>query len=76
MEPDPMNSPAPPLTPAELAAFRARQRSRSRALALVLIALVLLFFAITIVKLRAEGVRYAHERQQRATSTNPVEHPQ
>jgi hypothetical protein len=40
------------LTPAELAAFRARQKSRSRALALVLMALVVLFFAITIVKIK------------------------
>ena len=44
-----------PLTPAELAAFRARQNSRSRALALVLIAVVVLFFAITLVKLRQEA---------------------
>jgi hypothetical protein len=42
----------PPLTPSELAAFRARQKSRSRALGLVLVALAILFFAITIVKIK------------------------
>ena len=41
-----------PLTPAELAAFRARQKSRSRALGVVLVALAMLFFAITIVKIK------------------------
>ncbi len=41
-----------PLTPAELAAFRARQKSRSRALGLVLVALAVLFFALTIVKIK------------------------
>ncbi|WP_420381869.1 hypothetical protein [Novosphingobium sp.] len=56
-----------PLTPTELAAFRARQKSRSRALALVLLALVVLFFAITIVKLREESKRDAKSRQQLAT---------
>jgi hypothetical protein len=43
-----------PLTPSELAAFRARQKSRSRALALVLVALVVLFYAITLVKLKTD----------------------
>ena len=61
-----------PLTPAELAAFRARQKSRSRALALVLIALVILFFAITLVKLREESVRYSLERQQLAKPAAPA----
>jgi len=55
-----------PLTPVELATFRARQRSRSRALAVVLLALVVLFFAITIVKLRDESIRDAKSRQQLA----------
>lgn len=40
-----------PLTPEQLALFRARQKSRSRALAAVLGALVVLFFAITVVKI-------------------------
>lgn len=48
-----------PLTPEQLAAFRARQKSRSRALALVLGGLVVLFFAITIVKIKAESARRA-----------------
>ncbi len=55
-----------PLTPTELAAFRARQKSRSRAMAVVLLALVVLFFAITIVKLRDESIRDAKSRQQLA----------
>jgi hypothetical protein len=57
-----MNQPPPqfqPLSPAELAAFRARQKSRSRALALVLFALVVLFFAITIVKIKKETAMQA-----------------
>jgi hypothetical protein len=61
-----------PLTPAELAAFRARQKSRSRALALVLLALVVLFFAITIVKLREESIRDAKSRQQLAMPAAPA----
>jgi len=48
-----------PLTPPELAALRARQRSRSLALAWVLVALVVLFFAITLVKMRAERAQVA-----------------
>ncbi len=52
-----------PLTPAELAAFRARQKSRSRALALVLVGVAVLFFAITLVKLREEVALSKQARQ-------------
>jgi len=62
-----MNTTPQPLTPAELAAFRARQKSRSRATALVLIA----FFAITLVKLREESIRDAHTLQQVAKPVAP-----
>ena len=56
-EPDPMSQ---PLTPAELAAYRARQRSRSRALGLILAGLAVLFFAITLVKIKhAADLRHA-----------------
>jgi hypothetical protein len=55
----------PPLTPSELAAFRARQKSRSRALALVLVALVVLFFGITLVKIR-DGAAARHQAAQGA----------
>lgn len=55
-----------PLSPAELAAFRARQKSRSRALAVVLLALVVLFFAITIVKIRNQSAMRA------ATASHPA----
>jgi hypothetical protein len=57
-----------PLTPSELAAFRARQRSRSRALALVLAALVVLFFVITLVKIK-DG---ADARHAAALAARPV----
>jgi|GEM_PF-1501950 hypothetical protein len=66
-----MNTTPQPLTPAELAAFRARQKSRSRATALVLIALAVLFFAITLVKLREESIRDAHTLQQVAKPVAP-----
>jgi len=49
-----------PMTPSELAAFRARQKSRSRALALVLVALVVLFFVITLVKIK-DGAAARHQ---------------
>ena len=62
------------MSPADLAALRARQRSRSRALALVLLALVVLFFAITLVKLRAEAAR-GHSLISPATTGRPVPQP-
>jgi len=58
----------PPLTPSELAAFRARQKSRSRALALVLVALVVLFFGITLVKIR-DGAAARHQAVLAAPAT-------
>ena len=57
-----------PLTPSELAAFRARQKSRSRALALVLVALAVLFFVITLVKIK-DG---AAARHPAAMATQPA----
>lgn len=59
-----------PMTPSELAAFRARQKSRSRALALVLVALAVLFFVITLVKIK-DG---AASRHQAAAATQPGVH--
>jgi len=60
-----------PLSPAELAAFRARQKSRSRALAVVLLALVVLFFAITIVKIRNQSAMRAAASHP-AASASPL----
>jgi hypothetical protein len=62
------------LTPAELAAFRARQRSRSRALGLILVALAVLFFAITLVKIKhAADLRHAQAAAPAAQGA-PAEH--
>lgn len=61
-----------PLTPAELAAFRARQKSRSRALALVLVALAILFFAVTIVKIK--GAADARHRDALAAAPSSAAH--
>jgi hypothetical protein len=61
-----------PLTPSELAAFRARQKSRSRALALVLVALAVLFFAVTIVKIK--GASDARHRDAHIAAPSTAAH--
>lgn len=63
-----------PLTPTELAAFRARQKSRSRALALVLVALVVLFFVITLVKIKDGAAARQHAAAPTAIQPAPGAH--
>lgn len=62
------------MSKADLAALRARQKSRSRALALVLVAVAVLFFAITLVKLRAEAAR-GHSLLSPAITGRPIPAP-
>lgn len=61
-----------PMTPTELAAFRARQKSRSRALALVLGALVVLFFVISLVKIK-NAADLRHQMAMTPPTAEPTE---